>query len=420
MAQNFDKAATLDEARARHAEIDKTLSKLAACAHDWPALWAELTQQHTPVTQGSDMASAVRATIPADLVTALAAADDIAAAFAFVACAMSVAQIDPSDDFAMREALKRAWQVVLERKNQADQLQEGFGCDDSLAWNTLRKMNSAPRSAELVRKMLAIAQLAGAMHQAMRTVGRPTPTNDPHIVKGVEQGSELERLMPAELAKLADPRMGSMQTMKLLQGQADQRKMAGITQTTRGPLVIALDESGSMHDEGSASGRNTWAKAAALALLRIAHSEGRTVRVVHFSNATATHDVPAGDTSAMQTMIMHFLSGGTDFVRALSVAHKAVKDLAKDGYPGADIVFVSDGECSDESGAQARMLDAIAADQIKVWTVAIGQHFRDTHPLRARAERYVYAHDRDLANRTRAIDLATGLTAAAAPSGNLN
>jgi uncharacterized protein with von Willebrand factor type A (vWA) domain len=156
-----------------------------------------------------------------------------------------------------------------------------------------------------------------------------------------------------------------------------------------------------------------------IALTRIAWNEDRTVRVVHFGNGVVTQDVPKNDHRALFEAARSFLSGGTDFVGSLEQGMRSVGDLEKEGHKGADIVYITDGEewgGFRRNGLRAeldKIIDRMDDDGVKLWDVAIGQHHDAGFPLRKRAERYTFAHDRDLKNIDRAAQVAKGLSDAA-------
>jgi len=370
------------------------------------------------------IAQCVQMTIPMEHVTVIRRASGVTAAFAYCEIAKQLKSVRKlRDDFEVREAMVRAWKEFEQRRQEANQVQEGFGCDDSQSWLTLRDIGKEPDSETFKAKMLAIALLAGRMMEHFGYQKKEHPNRDPEEVSGATVGAEIDRILPTELALLADDDMQDAQAMKILQGRAPILEMEGKESKSRGPLVLAVDESGSMHDgdnswggraSGTAafSGRNTWAKACCVALTRIAWSENRPVVCVHFGNGTEVQDIPKDDTRALFEMARSFLSGGTSFGAALGRSQVSVGDLEANGFKGADIVLITDGEDGDHA-AHTREIDRMDQRGIKLWTVAIGQDIGANNPVRQRAERYTFAHDRDLKSHKTAVHLAEGLDKAA-------
>ena len=55
--------------------------------------------------------------------------------------------------------MKAAWKSILERNQQANEIDEGFDCGGSASWHTLRDIGEDPDSENLRQKMIAIAKL---------------------------------------------------------------------------------------------------------------------------------------------------------------------------------------------------------------------------------------------------------------------
>lgn len=359
------------------------------------------------------VADAIRWTIPAQVIPMMRRSDCIPAAFAFVHLSTELAQVDATDDLKVRGAVRRAWAMFERRRLEANHVEEGFGCDDSQSWHTLRDIVEGAGGDSLKKKMLAIAELAGKMFDALAYTKKKVESDDPQEVRSTKLGGDVTRLLPAEYAKMSTARTRDLTTMRVIQKRAQQFKMKGERTKSRGPMVVALDESGSMHDSAyGVKGRNCWSKAAAVALTRVAWGENRPVRVVHFGNAATTQIVPKDDLDALFEMARSFLSGGTDISKALKTSRKQVGDLEKAGYKGADIVLISDGEEPDYD-EHNREIDAMDKDDIRLWTVAIGNRIQKVAPVRARAERYIEARDSDLANGEIAGELVAELKGAA-------
>ena len=369
------------------------------------------------------MPSCIDLTMPVEYMTIIRRVSGVVAAFAYCEIVKELTHgVDLKDDFDVRQAMERAWVTFDERAQEANNVQEGFGCDNSQSWQTLREIGDEP---DVKAKMMAIAKLAGRMFESFGYQRTEHPNENPEEVVGATTGNQLDRVLDSELALLADEDTEDAAAMKILQGQATITQMEGKEEKTRGPLVLAVDESGSMHDgdlgaaygangrrTGKWQGRNTWAKACCVALVRIAWSENRAARCVHFGNGTVVQELPKDDTRALFEMARSFLSGGTSFGSALKRSRSVVGDLASEGHTGADIMLITDGEDYD-TDFHDREIDYMDRDGIKLWTVAIGEDIGSDNPVRKRAERYTYAADRQLGNADTATSLAAGLDKAA-------
>jgi Mg-chelatase subunit ChlD len=306
----------------------------------------------------SIVARACRTTIPLDYVPLMRAADGIPAAYFVVQLGrhLATSNADLKDDFVVRQVVRKAFADFEQRRKEANNVESGFGFDRSDAWKTL--IDYEDQSERAREMMLEISKLAGRMFEAFRYYSVPQPTDDPQEVVGVEQGGDTERILDEEAAAFGvDPEV----KVRVSEDKAYQYKMRGEAPRSRGPMVVALDESGSMGHH-----RLVWSKACAVALGRIARLERRPVRVVHYSTVTYVHDL-TDDPRTMLELAKSKLHGGTCIDTAMGVAVDEVGDLEQNGFKGADIVFITDGEDHYSNGHFERMLEK----DTELWTVAI-------------------------------------------------
>lgn len=329
----------------------------------------------------------------------LVAASDVAAAYAFELLWGPLQAASGSSPFEWREAARAGWQDFVARAERAEIAAEGFGFDLSSAWEHERDVvGSECISTEDVE---AIAKLAGRMFAALKALKASRVAAAPEEVHSIELGNDVGRLLPTELMHLGEP-TEVLLLARIVDRRALQYAMRGRAEVSRGPLVVALDESSSMHDEGDRA-RNVWAKAAAIALARTALDDGRAVTVVHYSTSCTETKIPARAPEKLVALARHFLGGGTDICQALKRAAAAVADMAAEGDKGADVVLVSDGcdhrverSCDDGTGRTRgqEALDAIEATGARLWTVAVDCEIDGV--LRERAQRYVEVSARDV------------------------
>jgi uncharacterized protein with von Willebrand factor type A (vWA) domain len=387
---------TVKEALSRHgvARDAKTTFERKGDPAVFDAAWNSVVDiDYSPDTYS--FAEALRLTMPFDAVPIVRGDTGVSAAFV-VSTAAEV--YVPGRDYMVQA--RAVWQKFEERKRMANNIKEGYGCDKSASWELAREIAKMPDAS----KVEQVAKLAGRMYKSLQGA-RKVPTNDPHEVKDVEVGGDIERLTADELTQLCTPGLDDPAAIRLLEKRSMQYRMKGKMAASRGPLVIALDESGSMHDDGYGN-RNTWAKAAALALARVAHDGGRMVKFVHFAHVTAVTRCKPGDNQALLDMTRHFFSGGTNIALALAVAAREVGNLALEGYVGADVIVVTDGEDGSHE-AQDKVLGLMQGQGVRLWTVLIECDLSEKAPLRTRASDVIRVGATDRA------DVISGLRAAA-------
>ncbi|UQA57117.1 vWA domain-containing protein [Polyangium aurulentum] len=371
------------QARRRHLTLKEASLENAEKAGD---LWNAI------VGLGRDppartFAEAVRDTVPPEHMAFLAL-DEVGAAYAFDL--MWKAGKDVSDGasaFEMRSAAREQWAAFDKKAKQAKHVSDGFGWDLATAWAQVREVETTQGNMDQVER---IARLAGRMFASLRGAHATKVHGVSGEVYSVEQGNDVARLLPAETVLLTDPQLEIVALERIASRRAAQYAVRGTTKKSKGPLVLALDESGSMHGI-----RNEWAKAAAVALARVASEEKRPVAVVHYATSNVVQTVKPNDTAGVVKMILHFLSGGTAIGLALGVAVDQVKALAQKGQRGADIVLVTDGIDRNEE-EQKKSVEEASAIGARLWTVAIECSIAEDSPLRNKAAHYTELNDRSM------------------------
>ena len=105
----------------------------------------------------------------------------------------------------------------------------------------------------------------------------------------------------------------------------------------KGPIILCLDQSGSMRNLDNQS------KGFTLALMSIARRQRRDFCLILFSTRTQVFKYEKGKikSSDMVKLAQTFLSGGTDFSLPLT---KTLSVINESRFKQADVVFVTDGE----------------------------------------------------------------------------
>jgi uncharacterized protein with von Willebrand factor type A (vWA) domain len=353
-------------------------------------LWNAILNLGASPIQGS-FAEAVQDTVPVEHM-ALLATDDVAVAYGFDLLWTRARNLPPNaTSFELRDIAREQWEAFQEQVERTEHIASGFGWGLGAAWAHTEEVNLAQGDLSEVER---IARLAGRMYVALRGAQARKIHGIPSEVYSVEQGNDLARLLPAEQVLLTEPVFEIAALERIATRRAVQYAVRGTTKVSKGPLVIALDESGSMGGE-----RNEWAKAAAVALSRVATEEKRPVSVVHYSTSTVIQPLPSGDTTALLKMIRHFLGKGTAIGLALGVAVQQVRELAQKGQKGADIILVTDGIDGDVHAQETALAEGHVIGA-RLWTVAIECDIPSTSPLRAKAAHYIRLGRTDLTEKS--------------------
>lgn len=195
-----------------------------------------------------------------------------------------------------------------------------------------------------LRKVL---EMAGRMIRDMRFKREARTKNVPLEPVDVTTGRDLEKLMPHELAQAYDPRtrvrfIDNYAKHSLLQYEYEGKEPAG-----RGPLIWAMDCSGSMTADLGGASRREWAGSLSLAAASVAAREKRSFVGMHFGSGSElrTWTWPAKtnvDPDEVMEFVTHFFGGGTDTTVALREALRIVQDVPE--FKTADFILVGDGQ----------------------------------------------------------------------------
>ena len=161
-------------------------------------------------------------------------------------------------------------------------------------------------------------------------------------VYSVETGDRIDRMLPSELYATCDEMMEVQLFQRIASSSILQYALRDRKKQTKGPIVCAIDNSGSM-----SGNREVWSKAVAMGLLEICNTQRRKFVGIHFSCGSSIKafefDVGKADTGSVLDFVEWFYGGGTDFERPLDMAADFVDD-----NPRADIIMITDGECDVE------------------------------------------------------------------------
>jgi Mg-chelatase subunit ChlD len=186
-------------------------------------------------------------------------------------------------------------------------------------------------------RLLRIALLAGRFKRIAAAKRRQRVKHGADEITDIEQGADLARALPAELAKLAHPRRRLDFMRSFLERRVLQYQLSGTDTLGRGPLVLLLDKSGSMGGQ-----KDIWATALALAILERAHAEQRPFALVDFSGRVTYEAMVEPGRELPHQALFVSCGGGTSiaaaFERALEIIAHHPRALRR-----SDIVLITDG-----------------------------------------------------------------------------
>ncbi|MFV0374432.1 vWA domain-containing protein [Microbacterium sp.] len=218
-----------------------------------------------------------------------------------------------------------------------------------------------------LRRLVATCRHGLAAHN-----GLTTPDRRARVEK--DRTRDLARVEADVWSALADPSSEALLWDAWNRGglRARERK-----RTPAAPLIIAVDESGSMQLllDGQHT-RRTWSMATVLACTEVAHADGADLIYIGFGGTGQawTRTVPATDRHgarrALIDILSHYYGGGTSLETPVT---ELIRLLSLPATAGGRALIVSDGEGVFDTPALATAL-RVAAERARVgcWGIRIG------------------------------------------------
>jgi len=186
------------------------------------------------------------------------------------------------------------------------------------------------------KHLQTIAEWAGRFKQIARQKQKSIYQNSIER-SGVGLGNDIEKLLPSELSLYKNESTKLEFLRRFVEGQTMQYDTKGKESLGKGPIILCLDQSGSMHKLDYQS------KGFALALMSIAKRQKRDFCYIPFSTKTQVYRFVKGNISSSEMIQLseNFLGGGTNFELPL---YKSIEIINESRFKQSDIVFVTDGE----------------------------------------------------------------------------
>lgn len=272
----------------------------------------------------------------------------------------------------------RAWQVARDAAERLQRLPELAAL--------IRRLGRSERSVEPPPEPEHAPQ-GGPQAQPVRAVETRLP-DAPGEITGIRFTARPEKMLAAEAVMLHHPVLRKLWRARHAEGRllgwhseavlVDWRPDAGAPPQPvasaepqaleRGPILLALDTSGSMK-----GAPENIAKAVVIAALQAAHAAGRGCRLIAFGGPGEVIERELGrgvdGLDAVLALMGQGFDGGTDVQTPIERAVEAVHEAA---WHAADLLIVSDGEFGCMPATLASLDDARRRRGLRVQGVLVG------------------------------------------------
>lgn len=273
---------------------------------------------------------------------------------------------------AAGNALKSAQAEVDAAKDMEGAL--GWGSEAGAGSQLDRaKMAEAFKRMMADNKLRVIIERAGRYRRMAQSKQQAKVIDGRDDCFGVELSGDLSRILASELIMLKHPSLALETKRRILEGTALSRKYRGTEKIARGPIIVFVDESGSMSGEKEMN-----AKAICLTMAWIARAQKRWCCLVGFSHDPDNLRVlvldPASEASQADLLewICEFQNGGTTFEFLAKGRIDALCARTKAPHAKTDVILVTDGECAMEEGTVRTFLEWKAEWKAKLISIVIG------------------------------------------------
>jgi uncharacterized protein with von Willebrand factor type A (vWA) domain len=284
----------------------------------------------------------------------------------------------------VRQALRRGLAEAMAEVERANEAIDAFGGGNGPGFGT--ENGSGGRNSLTTKEKIALARRVGKspmLQQIAAVCGRFTRIalqqqktrvkHPPDEITSITAGATIERLLPSEMALLATPELEDLFYLRFAEKSLMEYDLIGHEPEGQGPIILSMDESGSMKTNYGGLSGEVWSKAVMLAFLSIARLQKRDLAVIHFSGPDDLRlDLfKKGGASPAEVIACaeFFLNGGTVFEPWMA---KALELVDGSQFQKADVICVSDGITDVSAQMRGEWTKRRTERGMRVYSVLIG------------------------------------------------
>lgn len=241
---------------------------------------------------------------------------------------------------AAAEAAEHAKEEVEDLESTCQAV--GLGQGESGKALNLEHISSTYKRVKRNNLLKRICELAGRYRRLAQAKQRQKQIHGFDDMVGIELSGDVGRLLPTELAMLTDPDFELDAMRRLVERQSMSRHYKGIEPVGKGPIIVCVDESGSMEGEPVCN-----AKAFALAMAWIAKHQRRWCALVGYSGGCEGTRIALPpnkwDDGKLLDWLSHFYGRGTTMDVPLAELPGKYWDELKCPRGKTDLIIITDG-----------------------------------------------------------------------------
>ena len=219
------------------------------------------------------------------------------------------------------------------------------------------------------KRLKQVSDLVGRFRNLARAKQKDKVKKQRDEVHSIKTGSDIEHVLPQELAALRHPTLKLDFYRKYNEKALLQYDLKAKEPKGRGPIIALVDISGSMSGQPL-----DWAVAVALGLVDTAARQKRRSKVIFFDTEVKKEvEFAAGEKNINKILDIAETGahGGTNYEPALSAAQKTIEDV---NYKNADVVMITDGYCALSEEFQTGFIESKKRLEFRCYTVLIGSN----------------------------------------------
>lgn len=268
------------------------------------------------------------------------------------------------------ETLKSAAKQALNDVQEIDDFVQAWGIEPG--GESRISVDECKHALERIRSSRELKELSNILGQ-FRGIAKSNlkgkSKGEGGVLKDVKSGNDIVRMLPSEKGLMSNPATKSLFKKRYTEKQCLQYEVENRKRKGMGPIVVAIDRSGSMQGD-----RISWAKAVALALLEVAAKQKRNYYVFFFDTKvvrryTWTFEKGQAHPNDIIDIAEVGANGGTTFWAPIE---KAMSIISKEkAFKKADITFVTDGDCNLTNLQTEELLKMKKSKGVKIQTIII-------------------------------------------------